>query len=340
MTTIPIILGEKSYDITVGYDILANACKLFDLDRRVAIITDTGVPSEYADAVRKQCRLSTVITVEQGESSKSLNTFGAVTEALMTFGLTRGDAIVAVGGGVVGDLSGFVASTYMRGVDFYNIPTTLLSQVDSSIGGKCAINLGGVKNIVGSFYQPCGVLIDISLLSTLDKRQISSGLAEVVKMALAFDEDLFKKIESLNYDELISEEIITSALMIKKNVVEKDEREGGLRRSLNLGHTIGHAIEAKEEMSGLLHGECVALGMCYVSSESVKKRLIPILERLDLPTEYNGDIRGALDLVLHDKKCKGKDINLILCDKIGSFREERMAVSELINKILDGGFSL
>ena len=340
MTTIPIILGESSYNITVGQDILNKASKLFDLNRRVVIITDEGVPREYSRAVSELCTECKIITVPCGEGSKSLSVYGRVIDEIIAFGLTRSDALIAVGGGVVGDLTGFVASTYMRGIDFYNIPTTLLSQVDSSIGGKCALNHAGVKNIVGSFYQPRGVLIDISLLKTLDKRQLSAGLAEALKMAVTFDEALFEKFERLSAEELICEDVITSALNIKKRVVEEDEREGGPRRVLNFGHTFGHAIEAKEEMSGLLHGECVAIGMCYVSAVSVKKRLLPVLQKLILPTEYKGDIDGALELVFHDKKCAGNSISVIFCDEIGSYREEKMSVADFAKMIKNGGISI
>ena len=340
MTTIPIILGESSYNITVGRDILNKAGELFDLNRRVVIITDEGVPREYSEAVKALCAECKIITVPCGEGSKSLSVYGRVIDEIIAFGLTRTDALVAVGGGVVGDLTGFVASTYMRGIDFYNIPTTLLSQVDSSIGGKCAVNHAGVKNIVGAFYQPRGVLIDLSLLKTLNERQISAGLAEALKMAVTFDEALFEKFERLSAEELICEDVITSALNIKKRVVEEDEREGGLRRVLNFGHTFGHAIEAKEEMSGLLHGECVAIGMCYVSAVSVKKRLLPVLQKLILPTEYKGDIDGALELVFHDKKCAGNSISVIFCDEIGSYREEKMSVADFAKMIKNGGISI
>lgn len=340
MTTIPIILEKNSYNITVGRDILNKAGELFDLDRRVVIITDEGVPSEYSEAVKALCAEAKIITVPMGEGAKSLDVYGKVTDEIIAFGLTRSDALVAVGGGVVGDLTGFVASTYMRGIDFYNIPTTLLSQVDSSIGGKCALNHAGVKNIIGSFYQPKGVLIDISLLKTLDKRQISAGLAEALKMAVTFDKELFERFERLSREELVCEDIITSALNIKRRVVEADEREGGLRRVLNFGHTLGHAIEAKEEMSGLLHGECVSIGMCYVCATDVKKRLAHALQKLGLPTEYKGDIDGALELVFHDKKCERDSVSVILCEEIGSYREEKMSVADFAKMIKNGGFSI
>ena len=268
-----------------------------------------------------------IYTIPRGEGSKSISVLEGVLSEMMRFGMTRSDAVVAVGGGVVGDLSGFAASVYMRGIDFYNIPTTLLSQLDSSIGGKCAVNLGEVKNAVGSFYQPKAVLIDTDTLKTLDKRQLSAGLSESVKMALTRDKALFELIESGNISECI-EEIIISSLMIKKKVVEEDERESGLRRVLNFGHTYGHGIEAEEGLSGLLHGECVALGMLPVCSCEVRERLTPVLKKLSLPTEYKGNVDRALEYIVHDKKCDGADINIILCEKIGEFTEKRMSTEK------------
>ena len=201
--TIHMNLGEDSYDIIVERGALAKANEYLNLNRRVLVVTDSGVPSEYASAVAAQCKESVICTVESGEGSKSLETFGKLLKAMLDNGFSRKDCVVAVGGGVVGDLSGFVASAYMRGIDFYNIPTTLLSQIDSSIGGKTAINLVGVKNIVGAFYQPKRVIIDPELLKTLSPRQISSGLAEAVKMALTSDKELFDIFESCDMFEFI-----------------------------------------------------------------------------------------------------------------------------------------
>lgn len=325
MTTIKVDLAERGYDIHIGRGLIDKAGELFEFNRRVLIVTDSGVPSEYAIKVCRACGNGEIITVGQGEGSKSLEVFTRVLEKMVEMGMTRSDCVVAVGGGVVGDLSGFAAASYMRGIDFYNIPTTLLSQVDSSIGGKTAINLGGVKNIVGAFYQPKGVIIDPDLLKTLPKRQLLSGLAESIKMSLTSDKELFSLIESGDIIESI-EEIITKSLMIKKAVVEADEREGGLRRILNFGHTLGHAIEAQEEMGGLYHGECVAIGMTVCVSCQVKTRLIPLLKRVGLPYEYGGDLEAALKFISHDKKCEGKRISVVFVDEIGSYRIEKMDV--------------
>jgi 3-dehydroquinate synthase len=174
---------DSGYDITIQRGSLENVGSCFNLDRKVFIITDSGVPSEYALTVKNQCKEAYIHVLEMGEQSKSIDNYVKTLQALIDFGMTRTDCIIAVGGGVVGDFSGFIASTYMRGIDFYNIPTTLLSQIDSSIGGKVAIDFEGVKNIVGAFYQPKAVLIDPNTLKTLDKRQLHAGLCEAIKMA-------------------------------------------------------------------------------------------------------------------------------------------------------------
>ena len=328
MTTLQMNLGERSYPITVGRGLLSSCNEYFNLKRRVFIVTDEGVPQEYAKAVAALADKSVIVTVPMGEGSKSLATFSQLLSKMLEFGMTRSDCAVAVGGGVIGDLTGFLASSYMRGIDFYNIPTTLLSQVDSSIGGKTAVNLGGVKNIVGSFYQPRGVLIDLDTLKTLPERQISSGLAEALKMSLTSDAELFSVFENEDIDDSALEKIIVAALKIKKSVVESDERESGLRKILNFGHTLGHAIESEEEMRGLYHGECVALGMLAVVAPDIKPRLIRILKKLALPTEYIGNLDDALGYISHDKKCDGALLSVVFVDRIGSFRIEKITVSE------------
>ena len=182
---------NPSYEVVIEKGILKKAGELLNLDRKVLIVTDEGVPKQYAEEVKKQCKEGYIVTVMQGEDSKSITTFEALLKVMLLKGFTRKDAVVAVGGGVCGDLAGFTASCYMRGVDFYNIPTTLLSQVDSSVGGKTAVNLGDTKNIVGTFYQPKKVLIDSETLETLPERQISCGMAEVIKMAACMDKGFF-----------------------------------------------------------------------------------------------------------------------------------------------------
>ncbi len=318
-------LAERSYDISVGRGIIAAAGKYMNLERRVVIVTDDGVPSQYSKAIAAACKEYRIVTIPQGEASKSLATFADICKEMLDFGMQRKDAVVAVGGGVVGDIAGFAAASYMRGIDFYNVPTTLLSQVDSSIGGKTAVDFNGIKNIIGAFYQPKAVIIDTDVLVTLDKRQLSAGVAEIIKMALTSDAELFSMLENGCFESDKSE-IITRALKIKKYVVETDEREASLRKILNFGHTFGHGIEALGE---LLHGECVALGMIPMSSPAVRKRLIPLLEKFGLPTEFSFDISAAFEFMKHDKKGEGDGASVIFVDDVGSYRTERMHFSDL-----------
>ena len=328
MRTLHLNLGKRGYDINIGRGLLGCADRYFKLDRRVFIVTDSGVPREYAKAIAACSREAKIVTVDAGEGAKSVEVYATLLSEMLKFGLTRTDCAVAVGGGVVGDLTGFLASTYMRGIDFYNVPTTLLSQVDSSIGGKTAINLSGVKNIVGAFYQPRGVLIDPDTLKTLPRRHIANGLCEALKMSLTSDASLFSLFENEEIDERNIEAVIEAALSIKKQVVETDERESGLRKILNFGHTLGHGIEAACEMRGLYHGECVALGMLPVCSEEVRARLLPVLRRIGLPTSYSGDLEEALSFISHDKKCDGDKIDIVLVGEVGSFEIKKMSISD------------
>ena len=325
MIKMTIDLGERSYPILIGKGLLSSAKDLLDIKGRALVLTDSGVPRQYAEAVLASLGGGSIFTVPEGEGSKSLSVLEGVLTAAAEMRLSRKDAIVAVGGGVVGDLGGFAAAVYMRGIKFYNIPTTMLSMVDSSIGGKTAVNLGGAKNIVGAFHQPSGVLIDTDTLVTLEKRHVSAGLCEAVKMAATSDAELFSYFEKVETGEIMDgvEKIIYSALSIKKSVVEEDEKEAGLRKILNLGHTIGHGIEA-ERHGKLYHGECVALGMLAVVSDEVKERLMPIFEKLGLPTEYDGEIDVALDFASQDKKADGAKIEMVFVDEVGTYRLEKV----------------
>ncbi len=325
MKTLRMELGERSYDIRVGKGLLSFAGDFFNLERRVFILTDEGVPREYAERVLSCCKYGKIYTVAQGEGSKSIATLEKVLEEMLSFGLSRKDALVSVGGGVIGDLGGFAAASYMRGIDFYQVPTTLLAQVDSSIGGKCAVNLSGTKNIVGAFYQPKGVLIDTDTHKTLDSRLLSEGLAESVKMSLTSDKELFELFEGYRVGDGNIEDVIVRSLMIKKSVVEADEKENELRKILNFGHTLGHGIEAQ---TTLYHGECVALGMLPMCSREVRKRLVSVLKALNLPTQYGYDLESALDFVIHDKKCHNGTLDVIFVSEIGSYKIERVSVEE------------
>ena len=325
---LPIDLGANSYDIVLERGCLNRAGEYLNLRRGALIVTDSGLPAEYAKAVAAQCERPAIMTIPQGEDSKNFDAFRALLSRMLEAGFTRGDCVVAVGGGVVGDLAGFAAACYMRGVDFYNIPTTVLSQVDSSIGGKTAIDLNGVKNIVGAFYQPKRVLADIDALKTLPERQLSNGLSEAVKMALCFDETGFELFERESPADHL-DEIIERALRIKKRVVEEDEKEAGLRRVLNFGHTLGHGIESLHDENGLYHGECVALGMLPMCSESVKARLLQVLEKLNLPTTCTADAARVMRAVSHDKKRAGDAVNAVLVNEVGTFEQRALTLDEL-----------
>ncbi len=342
MTTVTVNLGEASYDIFIGNVCLESAGDYFNLKRKVFILTDSGVPMQYAEAIAKSCVDSTIMCVEMSESAKSMRVLESVLKRMLEFGMSRSDCLVAVGGGVIGDLGGFAASVYMRGIDFYNVPTTLLSMVDSSIGGKTAINLDSVKNIVGAFHQPRAVLIDTATLNTLPKRHISNGLAEVIKMALTCDESLFNILEELDYENALKniESIIHSAIKIKKRVVEIDEKETGLRRVLNFGHTIGHAIEAENLGNNLYHGECVSLGMLPLLSINIYNRVCSVLKKYNLPTAYNGKIENIIKHISHDKKCQGDTLRIIKVEKIGRFEEEIISVSDFAKQVLESQKSL
>ena len=329
-------LQEHSYDIRVERGVLARAHEYLNLKRRVLIVTDEGVPPEYARTVAAQCQSPIVETVPMGEGSKSFSVLERLCRRMLEAGFTRSDCVVAVGGGVMGDLAGFAASCFMRGIDFYNIPTTLLSQVDSSIGGKVAVNLAGVKNCVGAFHQPKAVLIDPDTLRTLPPRQMANGMAEAVKMSLTSDTDLFKIFEFGHPQERL-EDVILACLRIKKAVVEQDERETGLRRILNFGHTLGHGIESAESLHGLYHGECVALGMLPMCAPAVRTRLLGVLERVGLPTSIPVDPDVILEFVSHDKKCAGEQISVVYVPDVGQFdiqKQEISAFREQIRPIL------
>ena len=282
--------------------------------------------------MKTKCKEASIFVLKHGEESKNLDNFAAIEKALLENNFSRKDCVIALGGGVVGDLSGFAASCFMRGIDFYNIPTTVLSQVDSSVGGKTAVDFNGVKNIVGTFYQPKKVLIDPDVLNTLSDRQKANGLVEAIKMAATFDEELFEIFEKAEkFDDLDIEYVIGKAIQIKADVVEKDEKEAGLRKVLNFGHTLGHGVEAalQDTDRALLHGECVGMGMTVMCDEDVKERIVKILNVLNIPVKYEFDFDEALDAVTHDKKLNGSTISTVYVSKIGSFELRDMTKEEL-----------
>ena len=324
---IPVKTSQGSYDIVLQRGSLLRAGEYLNLNRRVLVVTDSGVPASYAKEVAKNCKTAKILTIKEGEQSKNIEVYAEILKALVENGFTRTDCVVAVGGGVVGDLSGFAAASFMRGIDFYNIPTTVLSQVDSSIGGKTAIDFMGLKNIVGAFYPPKKVLIDPDTLKTLPARQISNGLCEALKMAATSDSELFELFEKEDALKNI-DKIIEMALRIKKAVVEEDEREAGLRKVLNFGHTLAHALESVNSLSNYYHGECVAVGMLAMCSESVRERLKAVLKKLNLPTELSADADEIIKASRHDKKAAGDDITIVYVSEIGKFELRKIPFGE------------
>lgn len=331
-------LPRGAYGIVIERGVLAKACEHFKLDRRCLVVSDNGVPPQYARLVAAQCGEAYCVTLPQGEASKSLANFEMLLSEMLRAGFSRSDCVVAVGGGVVGDLSGFAAACYMRGIDFYNVPTTLLSQVDSSVGGKTAVDFGGVKNIVGAFYQPKGVLIDPDVLETLPPRHIGAGLAEALKMGLTSDKELYGLFRSGKARDNV-EKVIELALRVKIAVVEQDEKETGLRRILNFGHTLGHGIEALQGESGLFHGECVALGMIPMCGDGLRDELVEILKSLGLPTVLNVALDEALALADHDKKCEKGGVNIVRVDTAGEYIMEKLPLDRwkrLVKQRMEG----
>lgn len=326
-------LGERSYDILIERGCLQQAGQLLHLNRKVCIVTDEGVPRQYVEKLAAQCASPVIVTVDAGEETKTMETVTKLCRVMLERGFSRKDCVAAVGGGMVGDLAGFAAACFMRGVDFYNIPTTLLSQVDSSIGGKTGVNLDGVKNILGAFWQPQKVLIDPDTLDTLSPRLYAEGMAEAVKMALASDEKLFAQLEQ---GDLPVEELLYGALSIKKAIVEQDEREGGIRKLLNLGHTIGHGVESAAKGS-LYHGECVAIGLLPMCSQPVRARLQPVLGRLGLPTSTDLDKEQIWQAMQHDKKSNSAGFSAVFVDEPGKAYAKNITFTEM-KTILEGAW--
>lgn len=310
-------LGCNSYDIILERGCLHHISDYLNLDRKVLIITDDHVPKEYAQDLLKQCTQGYLSIVPQGEDSKGMHTYQELLETLLAHNFSRKDCVIALGGGVIGDLSGFVAASYMRGIDFINIPTTTLSQIDSSIGGKVAINLHEVKNIVGAFYQPKAVFIDPDTLATLPKRHYTNGIVEAIKAGLIYDPSLFEVFETGDIYQDI-ETILEKALLVKKDVVEKDEKEQNLRKILNFGHTIGHAIESYYHLETYLHGECVAMGMLYfIKDEILKQRVHSLFQKLNIQYTTTYDKEAVFTLLSKDKKAAGSHITIVEVERLG-----------------------
>lgn len=327
-------LENHSYPIYIERNAIQKVHEYIPVSRKIAIITDTGVPEKWVNIVKQQCPDSFVCTIPQGELSKCFDQYKKLLEEMISHNMSRKDAIIALGGGVVGDLAGFVAASYMRGIDFYNIPTTVLSQVDSSVGGKVAIDMGSYKNIVGAFWQPKTVIIDPNVLSTLSLRQQHNGLCEALKMGLILDDHLVSLFEQETLD---IDAIITRSIELKRDVVQQDERESNLRKILNFGHTIGHAIESAYGLNTYLHGECVAMGMLFfIEDETLKQRVLNIYKKLDLPQVPDYDTATLLEYVTHDKKSSHNTVSTILVKQSGSYIIKELSFKE-IQEVLERG---
>lgn len=330
-------LGPRSYDIILKRGSLGRLGQLADLmNRRVLVVTDDGVPAQWPDAVLAQCTRGYKLVLPAGEATKCFSQLEKICRTLLENGFTRADAVVAVGGGVVGDLAGFAAAVYMRGIAFINCPTTTLSQVDSSIGGKTAIDLAGAKNAVGAFHQPELVVIDPDTLSTLPPRHFANGLAEAVKAGLLGDEKLFALFEEGDAAGHI-EEILARVLAVKKAVVEQDERDTGARACLNFGHTLGHAVESASDM-GLLHGECVGLGMLpMITDKTLRRRAAAVLKGLGLPVKVRYDGAAVQGFLAHDKKLgSGDKLTVVRVAEAGSYYLEQLPL-EAVQAMVGSG---
>ncbi|NLC95953.1 MAG: 3-dehydroquinate synthase [Erysipelotrichaceae bacterium] len=321
--------SQGIYPIIYKRGSLQNVDKYVDLNRKVMIITDEGVPKQYIDILKTQCKAPHLIVVKQGESSKSFETYKHCIEIMLEESFYRSDLVIALGGGVVGDLAGFVAASYMRGVDFVNIPTTTLAQIDSSIGGKVAINVNDYKNSVGAFWQPKTVIIDLNVLDTLSERHYNEGLAEAIKHGLIKDKELFELFEKGNVKQNI-DEIIYRSLLIKKSIVEEDEKETGIRKILNFGHTIGHAYESYYGLKDYYHGECVGMGMIKIlEDEKIRERLKKILLNLNLPIENDADPIKVYEYALKDKKASQHSITVVQVNTIGNAILKEISLEDL-----------
>ncbi len=319
------------YPIVIEKNCLADLNRYIDLNRPTMLVYDSGIPKKWINLVKSQFSNVHTFCFPQGEGSKTLATLEQLFKAMSKADLNRKSQVVALGGGVTGDMAGFAAACYMRGIDFYNLPTTVLSQVDSSVGGKTAVDLGAIKNIIGAFWQPKAVFIDPNVLETLDSRQIAAGLAEALKMAVCFDRNLFEEFEKKDLKELDMETILSKSVDAKRRVVEADEKENGLRKVLNFGHTIGHAIEGSFDQYEYLHGECVGAGMLYFLTPDLKSRLIAIEKRLGLPQIRHFDTEKAKELLRHDKKATTQGVSCVVVDDIEDFHFENRSLDELFD---------
>jgi 3-dehydroquinate synthase len=339
MERVTVHLRDRSYPIWIGANILREAGSLaqpFGLSGQGALVTNPVVGRLYAEQALSSFERTGIalnlLEVPDGEEFKALHTAADLYERLLPLGLDRRSPIVALGGGVIGDLAGYVAATFMRGLPLIQIPTSLLAQVDSSVGGKVGVNLPQAKNMVGAFYQPLFVLSDVSLLGTLPSREFRAGLAEVVKYGVIADKPFFEWLEEHVETILAGREealihVVRTSCRIKAAIVEQDEKDEGIRGVLNLGHTVGHALEASTGYGLLRHGEAVAIGMvaaarisCQMGlcSEEVPSRLQALLQRIGLPTALSIEPEKLLYTIVYDKKIRNSMNYFVLTKDLGS----------------------
>ena len=345
-------LGERSYPIRIGFAAWEEAgVAIAEATgaQRVAVVTAPDVGRRYGGALERSLRRSRLrvarFYVPDGDRAKTLRQAAGLYRALLAWGADRRTALVALGGGSVGDVAGFVAATYLRGLPFVQVPTTLLAMADASVGGKVAVNLPEGKNLVGAFYQPRLVWIDMAVLCTLSVRQRAAGLAEMIKCAAIWDAALFQSFERhleeiLALDPQRSAAVLERCCAIKAEIVGRDEREGGLRALLNFGHTLGHAVEALSRYRRHLHGEAVAIGMAFAARRSetlgfasggTAVKLVALLERARLPTRMPDYPRRAyLEALRFDKKRQGKRIRFVLLRSLGRATTELLTPSEIL----------
>ncbi len=360
MRTVNVPLGDRSYAIQIGsgsLGTLGQECAALKLEKRCAVISDSNVSPHYlplvCQALARAGFEAVPVKVPAGETAKSLKTVQACYDQLAQHRLERKSFIVALGGGVVGDLAGFVAATYLRGIGFIQIPTTLLAQVDSSVGGKVGVNLKAGKNLVGSFYQPRLVLCDLDTLKTLPEREYRSGLAEVIKYGIIYDAELFAELERVlpqllerNTETLAH--VVARCCEIKAEVVRQDETESSLRAILNFGHSVGHALEAISHYGKYLHGEAISIGQVAATRLSCKltglaehdaQRIKHLFQQAGLPTElkFSKTQRAKLLAAMQlDKKVAGGEIKFVLARKIGQVEFGHKVPAELLEAVLGG----
>ncbi|MGE4571465.1 MAG: 3-dehydroquinate synthase family protein [Candidatus Izemoplasmatales bacterium] len=306
----------RDYDVVIEQNIIKKINKYLDNNQRYVIITEDGIPEIYIDTMTNQLSNYHLIEFNQGESSKNIDMYLNIIQELNDISFTKKDILIALGGGVVSDITGFIASTYLRGVEYIQIPTTLLAQVDASIGGKTGLNHLNNKNIIGSIYPPSLVLIDPQTLLTLSNRQMNNGMAEVIKCALINSKELFELIQNKNYFYQI-EKIIYLSLKTKIKYIELDEFDQHERHVLNFGHTLGHAYESYYKYHKYLHGEAIALGMYQmIRNQTLRNKVKLLLEQYHLPISDSLDPYELFDFIKKDKKRIDQSIKIIVLNEI------------------------